>query len=184
MTYSLKRQQDRMTSRQLWLLRHAKSDWTHDLSDFERPLNEKGERQISALTDWMQVNQCQPQRIITSPAVRALSTAQYVAQQLLVPLTENAAIYDAELDTLLAIIHQLETELTDVMLVGHNPGFSMLLGYLAGWRNVKKYEYNGEVLRPGSLAQLHIEGDWADLTRNSANCLSVTHGKKLEKNQS
>lgn len=174
-----------MTVRQLWLLRHAKSDRTHDeLSDFERPLSAKGERQITALTDWMQANQCQPQRIISSSAVRALSTAQTVAERLSVPLTENAAIYGSDLDTLLAIIQQLDTDLTDVLLVGHNPGFSMLLGYLAGWRNVKKYDYNGELLRPASLAQLQIDAGWADFTRNSVNCLSVTHGKKLAKKQS
>ncbi len=170
-----------MASRQLWLLRHAKSDWTNDVSDYERPLSPKGERQIAALTDWMQANDCQPQQIICSPANRALSTAQHVAERLSVPLTENAAIYEANLDTLLAIVHELDAELTDVMLVGHNPGLSMLLGYLAGWRNVKKYDYNGEVLRPASLAQLQTEVDWADLTRNGTSCLSVTHGKKLAK---
>lgn len=173
-----------MASRQLWLLRHAKSDWTHEVSDFDRPLSPKGERQIAALTDWMQANDCQPQQIISSPAVRALTTAQYVADRLSVPLTENAAIYEADLDTLLAIIHELDAELTDVMLVGHNPGLSMLLGYLAGWRNVKKYDYNGEVLRPASLAQLQTEVDWAKLSRNGASCLSVTHGKKLAKKSS
>lgn len=172
-----------MTTRQLWLLRHAKSDWTQGISDFDRPLSDKGQRQVVALTEWMQANQCRPQLIISSPAARAIATAQYVAEQLSVPLVENSAIYEADLDTLLNIVQSLDHTQTDVMLVGHNPGFSMLVGYLAGWHDVKPFEYNGELLRPASLAQLQIDDDWSTLNRDTARCLAVTHGKKLAKKQ-
>jgi len=44
----------------LVLMRHAKSNWSGDLSDFDRPLNERGIRSARALGNWLRVNDLLP----------------------------------------------------------------------------------------------------------------------------
>lgn len=165
----------------IWLLRHAKSDWDLPVTDFERPLNAKGQRQLSALSDWLKTHDCQPQRIYSSPARRALTTAEIVNQDINAPLEIVPEIYEASLSGLQTIVNALPDALTEVMLVGHNPGLSMLAGWLAGEQALKPHYMNGEIMRPATLVQLEIDTPWSSVTRASARCLRVVHGKELDK---
>ena len=70
-------------SKKLLIIRHAKSDWNNpDLRDFDRPLNERGERNAPEMAKRLIKNDLVPQLLVSSPAVRALTTAELFAQVL------------------------------------------------------------------------------------------------------
>lgn len=65
----------------LILVRHAKSDWGNpSLSDFDRPLNERGKRDAPVMAKRLLDKKIKIDQIIASPAKRAARTAKYFAE--------------------------------------------------------------------------------------------------------
>ena len=120
----------------LFLVRHAKSSWDNvALPDKERPLNDRGRRDAPKMGERLAKRDVKPDLILSSPAVRALSTAEIIAEKLNyrrkdIVVTER--LYAAEVDDLLDVIRQLGDELKCVMLFGHNPEFTELAHRLSG----------------------------------------------------
>ena len=64
--------------KKLFLVRHAKSDWENPyLKDIERPLNERGYANANSMSYQRRIK---PDLIISSPAVRAFTTAYYLQE--------------------------------------------------------------------------------------------------------
>lgn len=121
--------------RLLTLVRHAKSSWDHpELSDFDRPLNDRGRRDAPRMAAHAKRALGKPDRIVSSPALRALTTAQVFAGVLGIPESDIAIeprIYEAAPERLLTLVQSLDDDDRHVMLFGHNPGFSELAHLLA-----------------------------------------------------
>ena len=119
----------------LTLVRHAKSSWNHPgLADFERPLNKRGERDAPTMGSRLAARNIQPQIIVSSPAVRALTTAKVIASALGYQSAEiitDERIFHAYSNQLLDVIRDFDASLQHVMLVGHNPGLTDLVEQLA-----------------------------------------------------
>ena len=117
------------------LARHAKSSWNDaSLSDFDRPLNKRGERDAPRMARRLSELQRHPDLVVSSPALRALTTAQHYAAALdLGPeaFREEAGIYEASLQSLAYRVQELPDDHRHVLLVGHNPSFSALAHWLA-----------------------------------------------------
>lgn len=65
--------------------------------------------------------------MISSPALRAMSTARMAAREMEFPegnIIEEASLYHASAARILGIVHSLESLASHLMLVGHNPGFN------------------------------------------------------------
>src|SRR3546814_20614519 len=63
--------------RKLTIVRHAKASWGEaEHSDFERPLHERGRRDAQRMAAWAQHAIGLHDRIISSPALRAITTAR------------------------------------------------------------------------------------------------------------
>ncbi len=121
--------------RTLYLLRHAKSDWGDPgLGDFDRPLAARGRRAAPAMARWMNENGCAPGYVLCSAARRAVETWSLVADVLDgapdVETTED--LYHASPAGLLALAQALPDRHESAMMIGHNPGFHVLAGALAG----------------------------------------------------
>ena len=121
--------------KQLTLIRHAKSDWhSPSKTDFERPLNKRGEKAAPLMGRRLAARDCTPDCLLSSPADRARQTAEIIAREIAYPqqrIEYAEAIYDAELETLIRVVQNLSDRNTHVILVGHNPGFSELGQWLA-----------------------------------------------------
>ena len=121
--------------RLLTLVRHAKSSWDYpELSDFERPLNERGRRDAPVMATRTAKIAPLPERLVSSPALRAITTARSFAATLGMDSDEISVppkIYDASLATLMRIVRELDDGDRHVMMFGHNPGFSRLAHELA-----------------------------------------------------
>ena len=109
----------------LYLMRHAKSSWSFDdLSDRERPLNDRGREDAPRMGQALAKRDIHLDLLVSSPAVRALSTAVLVAREVGYPhdnIQIERGIYQADLDTLLDIIRELPDEASSVLLTAHNP---------------------------------------------------------------
>ncbi|MBH8559280.1 SixA phosphatase family protein [Hymenobacter negativus] len=109
----------------LYLLRHAKSSWSFDeLSDQERPLNDRGRDDAPLMGQALAKRRICPDVIVSSPAVRAMSTAVLVAREMQYPhdkIVVESGIYGADVDDFLAIIKDLPDSAASALVVGHNP---------------------------------------------------------------
>ena len=119
----------------LWLIRHAKSAWNDSgVTDFERPLNQRGERDGPRMSEWFADQQDRATWIWTSSATRALATARFVrsgfsvASDAVVGLDE---LYLADADTLMDVIRRTPSEVQSVAIVAHNPGLTRLTNILS-----------------------------------------------------
>jgi phosphohistidine phosphatase len=114
----------------LSLLRHAEASWSGpSLSDYDRPLKMRGEQDAELMGGYLYGLNVQPGQIVSSPALRAISTAGIVAVALhLDPgqIREMPSIYEASVNELMNVVRGFDDHLEHVMLVGHNPGLSML----------------------------------------------------------
>lgn len=120
----------------LILMRHAKSSWDHPgLSDLERPLNARGERDAPLMGSHFSSWGLQPELLISSPAVRARETAIRVAEALSYPeamIRIAPALYEQGVPGFLSVVHALPENLQSVCLFGHNPDISNAVGLLGG----------------------------------------------------
>lgn len=114
----------------LFLIRHAKSSWNFpELSDFERPLNKRGKRDAPFMAALVEAKGFKPDKIVSSPANRALTTAGHFAAAFQMPtedIQKDEDIYEAYTDTLQEIIQGFENTWDTVYMFGHNPGFTSL----------------------------------------------------------
>ena len=120
--------------RELILLRHGKSDWNTDTDDFNRPLKDRGKRGAQRIGVWLAQQELIPDLIMTSPAERALVTAQKCCKAMGMgsdDVNTDRAIYLATRQELLDALATCPSDAHRVMLVGHNPGVEDLLEYLS-----------------------------------------------------
>ena len=106
-------------------MRHAKSSWNDEnLSDFERPLNDRGLRTAPFMGKLMREKGFEPSIIVSSPAVRAKQTAELVkgSAGFSCELKFDERIYEASPRTLLQVASEVDYAHESAMLVGHNPG--------------------------------------------------------------
>ncbi len=118
----------------LTLVRHAKSSWKdRRLSDRERPLNKRGNRDAPAMGKRIADAGIRPSQIICSPAVRAWTTAKAVAAELGYPiefLQREDGLYLASLNNLLDVVASQDAGFNNLMLFGHNPGMTDFTNHL------------------------------------------------------
>jgi phosphohistidine phosphatase len=118
----------------LTLVRHAKSDWNDaTLSDRQRPLNERGERDAPLMGQRLVEHGIRPSLIIASPAVRAWTTAKIIAAEIGYPiefLQREDSLYLASLDDLLDAVVAQDNGFDNLIVVGHNPGMTDFANFL------------------------------------------------------
>ena len=98
--------------------------------DHARPLNARGQGDAAALGAWMQATGLAPQRVLCSSATRTQQTLAALAMAAPVEVTDT--LYLASAGDMLARIQATPDEITDLMLIGHNPGIHGLLALLVG----------------------------------------------------
>lgn len=119
----------------LFLLRHAKSSWGDPaISDFDRPLNDRGKKAAPFMGELMAKRGFEPYVILSSPAMRAKTTADLVKEsgRFEAEIRYEDRIYEASPNTLRQVIAEIDDAYRSAMLVGHNPGIEGFIQYLTG----------------------------------------------------
>lgn len=117
----------------LYLVRHAKSSWEHDVIDHQRPLKTRGVKDCKLVSEKVKTEIIPPQKIISSDAARALSTAGYFKKALGIgdiDFSTNHDLYDFGGQNVMLIIKELDDSWDRVMLVGHNHAFTSIANML------------------------------------------------------
>ena len=119
----------------LVIVRHAKSSWEDPyLSDHQRPLAKRGLRDAPIMGARLAELGPPVDRVISSSAVRALSTAELVTQEMGLPWDEiqiEDSLYHATEEEMIDLINEQEDYLDGLMLFGHNPGMTYLVNDLS-----------------------------------------------------
>lgn len=117
------------------LVRHGKSDWADSsMTDFERPLNHRGHKNALEMAERMNRKEVIPALVVSSPAKRAITTANHFADTWQIPQDKiqlEASIYEANTTALLQVLNQLDDSYSFAALFGHNPGLTDFTNFLA-----------------------------------------------------
>lgn len=111
--------------KQLYFVRHAKAvQDVAGLADFDRPLTEKGALDAHLISNLLHKQKISPQLLLTSPAVRALSTAVIFARNLHYPSADiqlEEGLYETSADNYIKHIQQVDDKVNTLFLFAHNP---------------------------------------------------------------
>lgn len=117
------------------LLRHAKSSWSNpNIADIDRPLNQRGKMSCLLMADTIANNLSKNVKIYCSPANRTQDT--------LMRIIKHSSLSDVQCHTVPSLycfdkialrdfVHQLDNQITEMMIVGHNPALTEFFNDLA-----------------------------------------------------
>lgn len=114
--------------KQVILVRHAKSDWDSSIAnDIDRPINEQGRQQAQVMAKKLLKKHIKVDAFISSPAVRAFTTASYFAEAYKTTATaiiKMPELYHAYSFDFFDVINNLDNSINNVVLISHNPGIT------------------------------------------------------------
>jgi len=117
-------------------VRHAKSSWDNpQLADVDRPLSKRGERDAPYMASKMVELQITPDLIVTSPAVRARTTARIFADAAEIDSNDfvlNERLYGADVSDIVEIVQSIDDSIKSIFMFGHNPTMTILANSFAG----------------------------------------------------
>lgn len=146
----------------LLVLRHGKSSWANaGLADHDRPLNDRGNRDVPRIGRLLLEEGLTPDLIISSTAKRARKTASLVAKNCdyAREVEQSADLYLAGPSSYFDVLRNVDDGFETVLVVGHNPGLEDLV-----------HQMGGEFRRmpTAALAHLEVEIDsWANLSSDA-----------------
>ncbi|GEQ86265.1 phosphoglycerate mutase [Patiriisocius marinistellae] len=117
----------------LYLARHAKSSWKHDVNDHQRPLKGRGKKDAPLVAAHVASIMERPQLLVSSDAVRAYETALFFKSAFGLEdaiFKTNHELYDFSGQQLMEVIKGLDDDLNLVMLVGHNHALTSIVNML------------------------------------------------------
>ena len=169
-------------TRELLLLRHGKSDWDAGTDDINRPLKDRGKRGAQRIGVWLAQQQLLPDRVISSPAERALVTAQKCCKVMGIgaaDIVQDKRIYQADPVELLQVLADCPASAKRVMLVGHNPGLEHLLELLV--EQPPEVPEDTKLMPTATLARLQTASEWDALAKGRASLLQLIRASSLPK---
>ncbi|MCP4438910.1 MAG: histidine phosphatase family protein [Aureispira sp.] len=160
----------------LYLIRHAKSSWkeAHRLKDIERPLNKRGQRDAPHMGKVLANMGIQADVLMSSPAVRAHTTAKHIAKALDYPTDSiriNPSIYEAGVEELLQVVQSLENQWDNVLLFGHNMTYTF-------FANLYAQPQLANVPTCGVVAIQYPIDDWKKASNSNGEFLFFDYPKK------
>jgi phosphohistidine phosphatase len=167
----------------LAILRHAKSSWDDSsLSDFERPLNDRGRKAARRIGREMKHRKMRFDHVLASPAMRVRETLDGVADgygdRFEVEFDER--IYMASTGALLDIIRDMADNWKRPLLVGHNPGLEQLLGRLTSDDNRGLRDKVLGKYPTGALAVVELPADrWHDVEGGGGQIIELILPREL-----
>ncbi|MEV7676348.1 MULTISPECIES: SixA phosphatase family protein [unclassified Streptomyces] len=150
------------TPRRIVLLRHAKADWPQ-VSDHERPLAERGRSDAPVAGRKLAETGIGFDLALCSTAVRTRETWKLAVQEL--PERPRTVyedrLYEASLGELIALLNDVPDEVSDLLVIGHNPGMHALADALAGRvEGDAAARMNRSGFPTSAFAVLTFDGSW------------------------
>ncbi|MEA2078514.1 MAG: histidine phosphatase family protein [Pseudomonadota bacterium] len=167
-------------TRELLIFRHGKSDQSVRSDDYHRPLKDRGKRAAQRAGVWLAQQDLVPDHVISSPAERALVTAQKACKAMGLyagQISKDKRVYAADLNSLLEVLGECPDSSRRVMLAGHNPGLEELLIYLTDGE--LPVADDGKLLPTAAIARLSMPEQWAELSEACAGLIALMRPEQL-----
>ncbi|NED93987.1 histidine phosphatase family protein [Phytoactinopolyspora alkaliphila] len=164
-------------SRTLVLLRHAKSAWPDDVSDHERPLNKRGERDAASIGRWLRDRGLKPQRALVSSAQRTRATFDRVAAELEPPpeLHVSDDAYAAGAGDLLDLVRETPDDVSQLLVIAHNPGIGTLASLIDDETSDVPERFQMRMdYRTSACAVFDVYCGWSELDPGRARLVTFT----------
>lgn len=163
---------------ELLVMRHAKSAWDTGDPDHQRPLAPRGERDRVTMARWLVANHLAPDRVLSSSAVRARETAQYVVDTF--RLDAAAVEFDDNLyhAGFRQWLGRIRAEHVDRLLIcGHNPSLDMLVETLSD--REPGLSATGKLMTTAAIAHLRFDGAWESVRAGSGELVTIARPREL-----
>ena len=122
--------------KKLTIIRHAKSDWSFDVPDMDRPISKRGKNDVKIMAKLIDTIKCFPQIIYLSPSKRTVETynlfSKYSRVFKNIEFQEADQLYDFSGHNVLEFIRNIDDVYSSVMLFSHNNSCSFLTAELGG----------------------------------------------------
>jgi len=142
--------------KRIYIVRHAKSSWADlTMSDKDRPLNARGNRDAPVMAQEIKAINPQIDGLFSSTSQRTRETSDHFKKHLeFGNVTYQDKIYHAPYQDLIEVIHDIPEDMNIAMLIGHNPGSTDLYNHFAT-------DYLDNLPTCGIFI-LEIDGKWID----------------------
>lgn len=161
-------------TRQLFLLRHAKSSWGEPaLADHDRPLAPRGRKAAQRMGAHLRREQIRVALVLCSSARRARETLDLVAAPGEVRIERE--LYGATAAELLERLRRVPDDVCAVMLIGHEPAIRDLAVGLVGAGS----ELADRKFPTAALATLTVTGPWSTLAPEHAQLAALVRPREL-----
>ena len=121
-------------SKTLLIIRHAKSSWDiGTITDFERPLNERGKKDAPEMASRLKKRNIKVDAFVSSPAKRAKKTAELFCTTFHYPVDTVQLIsklYHAGVAVFFEVVASLDNSANTVAIFSHNPGITEFVNLL------------------------------------------------------
>jgi phosphohistidine phosphatase len=158
----------------LYLVRHAKSSWDDpSLNDQQRPLNKRGHKAALLMGERLKQRSVTVEQIVSSPALRALTTARYLADAIAYEQKDiiiERELYFSGVDEMLALLHDCDPDIESLMLVGHNPDMTSFSNFLCG--------YHSSNMPTCAISTIQFDKQWKKIGREDGTLLNYDYPKK------
>ena len=161
--------------KQIFLLRHAKSDWsTTGQQDFDRGLAIRGVKDISLISSYIKENNFRLDEVLCSSANRTKETFDLCADGFNFDIKNVKYLddlYYGNHESIIDLLVNINQSIKSVLVVGHNPTLHILLEQLTGL-SINNYPTS-------ALAQIILQKEWKDLLLNKCELKLFLRPKEL-----
>lgn len=162
--------------KQIFLLRHAKSDWSNlGQQDFERPLSKRGINNAAKISEYVRKNNYSVDKVYCSSSERTKQTFDLCSDGFNFPINQADyldELYFGGISEVSRLIKSLKESISSVLLVGHNPTMHYLVEELTEQRLIK--------FPTCSLAEITTENLWKDVPLKKCTLKSFIKPKELK----
>jgi phosphohistidine phosphatase len=160
--------------KRLTIMRHAKSSWDDfSLSDYARPLNERGLRDAPLMGEVLSKKDLDLDLFLSSPAKRAKTTAEIIANAIgfgAENITYQESIYESSEFNLLMMIKGLDETVNSCMIVGHNPALTAIINKLSNFTLLN--------LPTAGVVSIEFSTPWSEIAPYKGEMLFYEYPKK------
>lgn len=158
----------------IYLMRHAEAGPSSG-NDMARVLTEAGHTQAAKAADWLKSRKNAPQAGLYSPARRTEETMLAVKNTIAdIRPVRVRALYNATAEQIFDVLKKTDADIESVVVVGHNPGISMVGMMLAGGGNPEPLEALRAGFSPAMVVALDCPvDDWALLKKDSSSAVDI-----------
>ena len=161
--------------KEIYVLRHAKSSWDNsNLSDFERPLADRGISDAKKMSNFLKDMNIKIDKVLCSNAIRAKETFDLTADGFNFKIDKATyldKLYFGDTTTIIQDLKELDESLNNILIVGHNPTLHYLVEILTN-ESINRFT-------TCNLATISHNGEWVSLNSQQCSLKSLIRPKEL-----